>query len=145
MTVVAWDGKTLAVDQQGTNNGYKFKIEKLHLIPGGAATFTGEVDKGLVLLDWYVKGADPAKYPAFQATDAWSRLIVCLDTCDVLAFEQHPVSQDYSRLPFTAWGAGRDFAIGAMAQYADARRAVEIANEHSDSCGFGVSTWTRPA
>ena len=40
--------------------------------------------------------------------------------------------------PFFAWGAGSDFAMGAMAAGANAREAVLIANKHENDCGMGI-------
>lgn len=141
MSVVAWDGYTLAVDRQGENAGHIFPVSKSRRLANGEiVAWTGGHAQGLLLAQWYEDGADPAKWPAFQSDkDSWTRLIVAKPT-GIAVYEQYPVPMIQEGLQ-RAYGAGRDFALGALAMGADARRAVEIASELSDSCGMGVDVY----
>ncbi|WP_316415289.1 hypothetical protein [Mesoterricola silvestris] len=140
MTVIAWDGKTLAADRQATNCGLASSCTKIQRFENGAIVgMTGEIAGGLNLFKWYANGSDPEKWPARQATDDWSRLIV-VENGKAFTYEHLPVPVPVED-PFMAWGSGCDFAMGALAMGADARMAVEIASRFSDSCGMGVDAF----
>lgn len=142
MSVVAWDGKTLAADCQATNHGFKWKSPKIFRLESGeVAAFTGQPDTGLLMLEWYRNGRKREEWPDSQTNDSWSRLIVAHLDKSVTVFEQFGFMQNFKDAPYMAWGAGRDFALGALAKGATAEEAVEIANQFSDSCGFGVESY----
>jgi hypothetical protein len=137
MSVIAWDGKILAADRQGTNSGSICTMEKIKkLDTGQIVAWCGRQSYGLVFLEWYLSGADKEKYPEVQHTEDWTCFVIA-DKNGVRFYEQ-----DYIPIPildeFTAFGAGRDFAIGAMAMGATAIKAVQVANQFCDSCGVGV-------
>jgi len=137
MSIVVWDGKVLAADMMATNAGLKFKVSKMrHLQDGTVLAWVGNQDQGLFLADWYENGKDVDKWPAFQSTPEWTRLIVAKDgVC--WYYDTLPVAQ-YVYGDFAAFGSGRDFAYGAKFAGANAIDCVNAAIEHSDSCGFGV-------
>src|SRR6185503_13075151 len=138
MSIVVFDGKTLAADCLAVNSGLRMKVNKIFREPNGTLlAFTGQLDAGLIMVKWFQDGADLACYPPFQAKEDWTRLIVVHPTGEVVVYEQHPVGYREER-SYAAWGCGRDFAMGALAMGADARRAVEITNELSEGCGFGI-------
>lgn len=153
MSVVVWDGKTLAADCMAVNFGLKMKISKIKKLPESGVIYhcvppsslvawTGQQDQALELLHWYELGQDREKYPSFQSTENWTRFIVIKrggKTIKHFVFEQTPfpiVGDDKM-----AWGSGRDYALGAMELGADAVKAVEVASKFSDSCGFGVEAF----
>lgn len=139
MSVVAWDGKTLAADKQGTNAGYAFTVTKMRRIKRGVVVaWTGTFEYGMLLAEWYAGGAKPEEWPAFQRTDGWTRLIV-VEKGKAFVFEQEPVKQPVET-PFDAWGCGRDYALGALAMGAGAAEAVLVASRFSTGCGLGVDS-----
>lgn len=137
MSVIAWDGHTLAADCQGTCAGMRNRTHKIKSLPNGdLLAWTGEQDKGLVLFKWYESGCDPKTWPDFQKGENWTRLII-IHGGKAFTLEQYP-----ELIPvldaFMAWGAGADFAMGAMAMGADAAKAVKIASRFSVHCGMGI-------
>ena len=142
MSVVAWDGKTLAADRQSTNHGHKAICRKLWVVGDSAIAVTGSIAEGLAMKAWFEAGADPAEYPGFQGDkERWCRLIVV--TADaLLEYEQPCTPVPWPRDKPMAWGSGRDFALGAMTAGADAIVAVEITNSLSTETGFGVDAWS---
>lgn len=137
MTCVAWDGKHLAADRQATNSEMRRAVRKVHrLKTGELVAITGLEDGGRELIDWYEAGADRDKWPPLQATNDWVRMIVVRGAA-VFEYGQRPVAIRINA-PFFAWGSGRDFAMGALAAGASARRAVEIASRFNVYCGLGV-------
>ena len=141
MSVVVWDGKTLAADCQVTAAGTRHRVSKIRKLESGEVlAWTGWQDSGLAMADWYQQGADPKAFPAIQSDEnRWSRLVVA-SPAGVFAYEHLPFRLDVLD-PYCAWGAGMDYALGALAMGADARRAVEVACLFSVDCGFGVEAY----
>lgn len=138
MSVVAWDGKSIAADKQATVSGLRFKVTKIWRIKSGEIIAgTGDWDSFAMVAKWYEEGADPGKWPACQShKDDWARLTV-VGPDGVKVYERQPV---FIRVedPFMAWGSGRDYAMGAMARGANAKEAVEIAMRFDNGCGLGI-------
>jgi hypothetical protein len=138
MTVIAWDGKILAADRQGTVGDTIYTIQKLFpLSHGGAMATTGHADSAAVMRQWWSDGANKKLWPACQSDkDKWSCLIIARPNKPVLSYETLPeplVGVDC----LAAWGIGREAALGAMAMGADAIKAVEIASRIVIGCGRG--------
>lgn len=139
VTVIAWDGKTLAADRQATSAECRREVRKIFRLKNGEiASFCGAEAGARELLSWYEDGADPAKYPPLQATNDWVRLIL-VTRKGVFWYEQRPVKHALLE-KFFAWGSGRDYALGAMAAGASAKQAVAITCRYSVDCGMGIDT-----
>lgn len=138
MTVVAWDGKTLAADKRAVCAGAHCTTTKLRRIASGEVlAWTGDQDAGELLAKWYAEGADVERWPEFQKDkDDWCRLIVA-GSSGVRWYERKPVSVRVEDR-FAAWGSGRDFALAAMHLGKTAREAVEVACAFDVGCGNGV-------
>lgn len=139
MTVIAHDGINVAIDRCANSGDFRFEVEKFQRLKDGRIVlFTGRLEHGLLVAAWLEEGADREKHPKFL-NDDWCRLIV-LDRGTLTEYEAtwapQPVTQK-----FMAWGSGRDFAMGAMSMGATAKEAVEVANRHCSSCGFGVDVF----
>jgi len=146
MTVIAWDGKTVAADKRAICSGVHFMTTKLRRVKVGdhipeVLAWTGDQDAGETVAAWYAAGADISKWPECQKDkDAWSRLLV-FDRYGARMFERLPVSVKIED-PFCAWGAGRDFALAALHLGKTAQEAVELACVFETSCGNGVDVMT---
>jgi hypothetical protein len=137
MTVIAWDGKTIAADRLVSCGGIIQETKKLYEgVNGCTLSFSGEGAKGLMMVAWFNDGADPDKWPEFQRGDNYVALIVA-DSQGVDVYYDEPVPTTFTN-NFNAWGAGAEFAIGAMAAGKTAEEAVIIANDHCTGCGRGV-------
>lgn len=139
MTVVAWDGKTLAVDRQATSGHMISKHTKIFKCRNDyVAAFWGPIGEYGVLIDWLESGAIPKDWP--KLSEDVGVLIVSGKDGSALEYEGtgYPIPIE---VPFYAWGQGRELAMGAMAAGADAIQAVRIANQHSAHCGCGIDAW----
>lgn len=106
MTVIAWDGKTIAADKRGVTAGLCITTTKLRrLNTGEILAWTGDQDSGEMVAAWYAAGGNPMEWPACQQKEeTWSRLIVATKET-VKYFERQPIAITVED-PFAAWGSG---------------------------------------
>ena len=127
MTTIAFDGKTLAVDSQGTSSGLISTLseQKLFLDVGEfkAVAFCGETGAYRRVVEWIRNGCDG------DITVKGDWCAVCLKEngeliqyCDSLPYEQ------ICDVPY-ANGSGFGVAMGAMKAKASAVEAIEVAKE----------------
>lgn len=136
MSVIVWDGRILAADRMCTTSGYPWETEKLTIRGDICFGITGYASMLEPLIAWHM-GDGP--WPKAQDTPEWSRLIVLRRDWALRWVEN--IEDGWMSTPQKthAFGAGRDYALGAMFQGADAVEAVLAANALCDSCGFGVT------
>lgn len=143
MTVIAWDGRTLAADKMSCSVGYGYTVTKVHrLRDGSIVAFSGDGDNAMALLAWLEAARNPATYPDAQK-DGDNNASAFLVRPDGTAWS-------YGKTPFPqrvecrfyAMGHGRDFALAAMHLGHDARTAVEVACALDAFCGNGIDTLT---
>ena len=127
MTTIAIDKTTIAADglrtwgDQIAGRAHK----KIKVVPGKAIyAFTGLAPMFDVMVEWHQKGADPEDVPQLgkDSDNGWTLIVI----------DKEGVGKFTSSCPYferfdapVAWGAGQDYAMGAMAVGAGARRAVE--------------------
>ena len=141
MTIIAWDGKTLAADRAATNCGYQRSATKIFRVPGGIVGFAGDESRAMAFLEWFKGRCDPAKFPEFQKGDGAVGCLFVLDDVTNLAY----LSTAYPAVhtdKFDAIGSGRDYALAAMYLGHDAKRAVEVACALDNDCGNGIDMLT---
>ena len=147
MSIIAWDGTCIAADRRSSNNDFGFVGGKLIEVVRGHVRFivgwTGICENGLALLRWFEQGERETDWPKCQTKEDWCRLIILnMNHNQIVTYEQHPIAQPlHPENKFMAWGAGRDFALGAMAAGKTAIEAVEIASQFCNSCGNGVDVF----
>jgi len=141
MSVVAWDGKTVAADRRACIADAAMTTTKIWKMADGLiVATTGDCSFGIAMLQWWKDGAQAKKWPPFQATDDWARLIIFDPLTKPYCYERQPVKQVVED-PFMAWGSGRDFALGAMAMGATAFEAVAVASRFNVYCGNGIDAF----
>jgi len=136
MTVLAWDGKTLAADKQITFGGTPVPCTKIFRVEDALIGCTGEAQEGLSFVAWWKAGCPDPK-PEFK--EGFCALVVRNNK--LWKYENMLVS---ILIDMPCWGAGSgaDYAIGAMAAGKNAAEAVEIACRFDVSCGLGIDTLT---
>lgn len=142
MSTIAWDGVSLAADNAGWIGGAKFRTKKIfrRFIDGKeclCAVF-GSLPFGLAALDYIAEAGerpDPKNYGDDESLDIafiWPK-----------GESPYTLTAGFVKIPvyaeFRACGAGREFAMGAMAAGATAEQAVLIAADHSDYSAFGAT------
>lgn len=137
MTVIAWDGKTLAADRRMTTSwGAHDTVTKIERHDGSLSGITGKPALGLAMRAWWLAGAVAADFPKGNEADD-ATLIVIMGDSRVLQYTTgpHPVLMENE---FCAWGGGRDFAQAAMMCGKTAAEAVALTCQCSVHCGNGI-------
>lgn len=148
MTVVAWDGVTLAADKRCVDgNGLRGTLTKISVTDDGKLlAITGRHSIGMRLLAWWAEGCEPDRFPEVAEEDGATLVVISR------ANDGKPIVSSYTSGPypvvfedqFRAWGSGRDFALAAMYLGCDARRAIEVTCHFQTDCGDGIDSIELP-
>ena len=142
MTVIAFDGVTLAADKMADCNGTIRTVTKIWRGVGSELLAgAGDASSCIAIRDWYLAGADPALFPQnLQPADLWVvKRLGKMSDFRIMKYEGNQFAVTYEDRMF-ACGCGRDYALGAMAMGATAEQAVEVASRLDTYCGCGVDT-----
>jgi hypothetical protein len=156
MTVIVWDGKTLAADKLCVNNGIKAPVTKIGIGYSDKSNhifrsrkyfygYAGTLPLALELVKWLNEDSTPSTFPEKARENKADPLLLVIvegefphKSEEIYLFEGGPVPSKLTEAVKFAIGSGRDIAYGAMAMGADAEKAVLIANEIETTCGLGV-------
>lgn len=139
MTVIAWDGKTLAADRLGDACGLRRTSTKIFRIGDSLFGAAGYASRAAEMLAWIQRGGKPDDIPQFQLTDDYQDVLIVNPDGRVFIFGKSPTPFEMLD-KFHAIGSGRDFAIAAMHLGKSAQEAVEIACLFDTGCGNGIDT-----
>jgi hypothetical protein len=139
MTIVAWDGKTLAADKLGDSSGFRRTTTKIRRFDGGLFGSAGMGSYAAHMFEWIKSGARPETIPAFQLTDEYQNVLVVRNDGTVWIYAQSPYPFEMEDA-FHAIGSGRDFAIATMYLGFGAVHAVHVASQFETGCGNGIDT-----
>ena len=138
MTVIAWDGKTLAGDKRAVYGTYKGGVvTKIHRWEGGLCAIAGDMEQGVQLVSWLKEGAEPDEFPDLGEREG-DFLVIHND--GRIAYYQRSAEPLFFEDPIHALGSGKDYALAAMHLGKSAKEAVEFACELDAYCGNGVDT-----
>lgn len=136
MTVIAWDGKTLAADKCATSGGGIARtVTKIERHGGALLAITGNWDVGTEMREWWKAGAVPKDFPAKAREDQATLIVITGQRIDTYACGPYSMRIEQDRCAF---GSGRDFAEAAMYCGKTAVEAVLIACQFQTDCGRGV-------
>ena len=136
MTVIAWDGRTMAADRLVDSGGARRTTTKIWRINWSLVGGAGDMGRVGAMAEWYRLGAVPADFPPGATDDNWAVLLVAKDGRAVM-YEHSPWALQFADSQI-AIGSGRDFAMAAMHLGLDAAGAVAVACALCPSCGSGV-------
>lgn len=142
MTVIAWDGVTLAADKMTSFGGLHGTTTKIYRIGEKLVGGCGRTALIQEMLQWIKDGCNPETFPAQQRdlNESVSMLVVESDGT-LLQYETTPWPIVLHNRQW-AIGSGRDFAMAAMYLGKTAREAVEITSILCSDCGNGVDELT---
>lgn len=140
MTVIAWDGRTLAADKQMTSGMTKLATKKLHRHGDFLLAFCGDASAGLETLQWFIDGAVASAYPPGNRVDGQGASLIAIGhDGKVLKYEKSPYPFEVEG-KFCAFGCGDESAMVAMHCGKTAAEAVAITSIYNTGCGCGVDT-----
>lgn len=138
MTVIAWDGKTLAADKRATNGSTTYALTKVFRVGERLVGFAGQADRMGEFRAWFEAGGDPHTFPTNTGEDAAYFMAVRRD--GVIERYESTGWPIIVEAPHFACGDGRDYALAAMHLGCDAREAVGVACHFDAGCGNGIDT-----
>jgi len=143
MTVIAWDGTTLAADKQCTHSGYPHIVTKIFRVPDGIVGLCGDSAHCMELLKWFQEGRQRSAWPKPVNADDYANALFITSQSEIHYYGgtgggQYAIYEER----FTAAGCGRDYALAALYLGKDARAAVEVACALDIHCGQGIDTLT---
>ncbi|MGZ8317506.1 MAG: hypothetical protein ACXWVD_00255 [Telluria sp.] len=140
MTVIAWDGSTLAADRESGDSYVKcFASPKIARIRNHLVGCTGPAAQAREMLAWFAHGAKPADFPPTLRSEKSLSMLAITPQGKILLYQDTPYPIDYIGDKY-AIGSGREAAMAVMLAGHDARRAVEIASLVCTGCGNGTDT-----
>lgn len=140
MTVIAWDGKTLAADRQASYGGMICTVTKIHRVGDLLVGGSGELPFVLEMVEWVRAGRIAADFPASQRSkEDWQSVLVVERDGSTSLYERTPYPVRYAQQAVVI-GSGREFARAALHLGFDSVKAVETAIALSDGCGIGIDT-----
>lgn len=147
MSVIAWDGYTLAADRRACMGGLYRTTTKIFRVGRLLVGFAGGASYGMEMLAWIKSGVEPERFPSVQrdrGNDEASGILVIRENREIARYELTPYPVVFSDRHF-AIGSGRDFALAAMHCGRTAEEAVKVACLFDVYCGNGVDTLTLSA
>lgn len=136
MTVIAFDGETLAGDRQTTHEGTPSSTRKVFKIRG--------LDGGRFLIGCAGDTGDCVQYRrwatgSLKETPALTDIVVIsIDEKKRIWCATQKMHWYQIGIKFWAVGSGANYALGAMAAGKTARQAVAIAMKLDVYCGLGI-------
>lgn len=142
MSVIVWDGLTLAADRRVVEGSSIATTRKITTCAKGLLGYSGPIDLGEELQHWFIYSGKPHNFPdSVRKTDHWPVLLVITSKRQIQVYEQTPfplVIYD----SFYAIGSGAPYALAALYLGQDATSAVEVASHFDCRCGNGIDTLT---
>lgn len=132
MTVIAWDGKTLAADRRASVCGLARSVHKIERVKGMLVGMSGDHATAAELLKWFVSGGE---FPAKAREDTATLLVVDHSGVHLYTAGPEPMMVLDGHM---AVGSGRDYALMAMHLGKTAKEAVELTCLFDVNCGNGV-------
>lgn len=141
MTIIVYDGKSLAIDNAAIHEGIKVPLIKAFRNDAGdVITGVGNAAQLAIMRDWYAAGAKHETFPETQKTgNPWCELIV-VNSTGLMRFENTPSAIVHAHHK-CAFGIGKDIAYGALAMGATAEQAAGIVCQYHPDCGHGIVTF----
>ncbi len=136
MTVIAFDGKTLAADKRATcGGGIARTVTKITRIGSYLVAVSGDWDAACELRAWWEAGADPAAFPSSAREGDATLMLFGAGYIASYSSGPYPLPIEAERCAF---GSGRNYAEAAMHLGFSAKRAVEVACHFQTDCGNGI-------
>jgi len=140
MTIIAWDGETLAADKRATYGGMICTVTKIFRVGALLVGGSGELPFVLAMVEWVRNGRAIEDFPTAQSSkDDWQPVLVIESDGTPSLYERTPYPVRYEG-GSVAIGSGREYARAALHLGAGSVGAVEVAIALDSNCGNGIDT-----
>jgi 20S proteasome alpha/beta subunit len=145
MTVVAWDGKTLACDSQISDGSFNVaNVKKIKKVDGWLIGGAGDLDLNTLFLDTFTPkpillGKHIQPLTVSGRNEDFEGIIISPKKI-VYYLETSGIVTKLGKVPFMAIGCGTSIAMTALDLGADARTAVKLAIKYRQGCGGKIHT-----
>jgi hypothetical protein len=146
MTTIAWDGQTLAADSCSWSGGARRRVRKVFKVrsPDGRCflvAFAGNGSFALAVLAWMRGKRDRPDPLTFMGhTELPNQCALVIDEKKRIWQLGNELTYSQMQERVYAFGAGQEFAWGALEAGATATQAIRIAMKRSDYAGLGVDS-----
>lgn len=135
MTVIAWDGTSLAWDSRGTSGDRKHTVKKARALEDGRVIVVAGLLSNLLQARRLLDGNG---YPELPQSLVDASNIIVYDNGVVYAYD---ITKEARKVQAPeAWGSGESYALGAMACGASAAQSCKIACKYSATCGGKINS-----
>lgn len=142
MTVIVWDGRTLAADKRCSYGGMVCTVTKIFRVGDLLVGGSGDFPHVLAMVDWVRRGRTVSDFPQAQRDkDDWQTVMVIEPDGAALVYERTPYPVKYEQ-DCMVIGSGREYARAALYMGATAAEAVAVASALDVNCGNGIDTLT---
>lgn len=138
MTVIAWDGRTLAADKLASW-GQRSTVTKVFRHGDELIGVAGSSPCATALRQWIASGRDVEKWPRFPGEFTAIGLHITREGVFTYYSDVGPWPVRHEE-PFIAIGCGKEFAMAAMHLGKSSMEAVEVACALNPDCGNGIDT-----
>lgn len=140
MTVIAWDGETLAADRRATSGGGIARtVTKIQKHGDVLLGVTGDWDIASEMREWFKTGAVPADFPKAAREGDATLIVIRRGLIESFNSGPYPMLIEEEK---AAWGSGRDYAEATMYLGGSAVQGVQVASHFQTDCGNGFDTLT---
>ena len=137
MTTIAIDRHEIAADGQRTWGGeYRgMDFEKIKIVDGVVYAYTGLTPLFGPMIEWHRRGANPEDLPKCSGDDGWTLIVIDRPGVVSKYTVTCPYREDFALDDPIAFGAGCDYAMGAMWHGATPTQAVMHVARHLNHTG----------
>lgn len=134
MTIIAWDGKTLAADSLTTSGVIRWELKnKIYQLPKeNYYTYAGDIEDGEAVYNWLLKQGDKPE----NLDDEFCAMYTINKKMHVVWSALVP----YKAPKINALGVGSDVAYGVMHHGGTSVEAVRIVCKLVEGCGGRVNS-----
>lgn len=142
MTVICWDGKTLAADKRASYGDMICTVTKIFKVGNVLVGIAGEATFVGAMFNWVKNGRVIDDFPLNQRSkDDWQPTLVIEADGTSSIYERTPHPIKYEQLHI-AIGSGREFARAALHLGKTSVESVQCAIDLCGTCGNGIDTLT---
>lgn len=139
MTVICFKDGVLAADKRSVSHSRPTTVTKIFRVGDSLLAVSGDLVKGLEIVEWIKAGRVPADLPDFQRSSNDYAPVLLVSNGGLYLFENSPIPFRIEE-PVFAMGSGRDYALMAMHLGLSAVDAVEHTCRLTSCCGNGVDS-----